>query len=297
MSLSSYYPEFDKQILKGIIDLHVHGGPDILERPWFELDIARQAREAGYRGILFKSHFKINADRMQVYRRIIDGIELFGGVTLNHAVGGINPHAVFAAIGLGAKEVKMPTVNSARHIQFEGRPNYPWSAVEQPPMKGITILDEKGHPIPQLREVLELIAAHDIMLSTGHLTKQELRVLISEARSAGVKKILVTHAGLDLVDLTPEEQVEFAQMGAFMEQSFSECMPLRQRLDPRVVAKAIKLVGSKRCIMSTDFGQWHNPLIVEGMRMFIQHMLKLGISKEDIEVMTKYNPAKLLGLD
>jgi hypothetical protein len=295
-SFSNYYPQFDQELLKGVIDLHVHGAPDIFERPWSELDMAKQAREAGYRGILFKSHFTTSATRVQIYRKLIDGIELFGNLTLNHSVGGINPHAVFAAAGFGVKEVKMPTMHSARHIQVEGRPNYPWSKVKQPPIKGITILDEAGHPIPQLREVLELIAANDIMLSTGHLSKQELRVLISEALSAGVKKILVTHAGLNVVDLSPEEQVEFADMGAFIEHSFSECMPLR-RLDPRIVANAIKKVGPNRCIMSSDFGQYHNPLIVEGMRMFIRHMLVLGISKDDIEIMTKHNPAKLMGLD
>jgi len=285
------------KILAGTVDLHIHALPDLLERPLFELDVAKQARDVGYRAILFKSHFTTNADRMQIIRQQIDGIELYGGVTLNHSVGGINPQAVFAAIGMGAKEVKMPTTHAAKHLEVHGQPNYPWSSVTMPPVKGITILDQEGKPILELKEVLELVASHDVILSTGHLSKDEVRVLLCEARSAGVKKIMVTHADIDTTFFTPEEQLELAKMGAFIEHAFTPCMPLRQRLDPRAIAKAIQLVGAKRCVMSSDFGQMHNPLPVEGMRMFVQHMLKCGIGQEEIDIMTKHNPAMLLGLE
>jgi hypothetical protein len=107
------------KLLKGTPDLHIHALPDLLERPLFELDIARQARDVGYRTILFKNHFT-NADRIQVIRRMIDGIELFGNLTLNRSMGGINPQAVFAALGMGAKEVKMPTTYAARHLEVHG---------------------------------------------------------------------------------------------------------------------------------------------------------------------------------
>lgn len=285
------------ELLKGTTDLHIHALPDLLERPLFELDIARQARDVGYRAILFKSHFTTNADRIQVIRRMIDGIELFGNLTLNRSVGGINPQAVFAALGMGAKEVKMPTTHAARHLEVHGQPNYPWSAVKMPPVEGISILDEAGKPVPELREVLGLVAAHDVILSTGHLSKLEIRVLISEARSTGVKKILVTHADIDTTDLSVDDQLEMADMGALIEHSFTPCMPMRQRLDPRMIAKAIQRVGAKRCVMSSDFGQMHNPLPIEGMRMFVQHMLKCGITHDEIDIMTKYNPAMLLGLE
>jgi imidazolonepropionase-like amidohydrolase len=48
--------------------------------------------------------------------------------------------------------------------------------------------------------------------------------------------------------------------------------------------------------MSTDLGQIWNPLPVEGMRMFIVTLIKYGISEEEIILMAKKNPAKLLGL-
>ena len=41
----------------------------------------------------------------------------------------------------------------------------------------------------------------------------------------------------------------------------------------------IEEIGSDRCIVSTDFGQWTNPPPAEGMRMAIAAMLDAGMSR------------------
>jgi len=48
--------------------------------------------------------------------------------------------------------------------------------------------------------------------------------------------------------------------------------------------------------MVTDLGQIANPHPIEGMRQFIYMMIANGITRQDIEKMTKDNPARLLGL-
>lgn len=121
--------------------------------------------------------------------------------------------------------------------------------------------------------------------------------LVEEAGSAGVEKIVVTHADLDTVGISPEDQRKLANMGAYIEYCFTPCMPLRQRLDPRKIASAIKEAGANRCIMASDLGQFQNPLPVEGMQMFIYMMMKCGVSESEIDVMLKRNPAKLLDLE
>ncbi|NIM44593.1 MAG: hypothetical protein GTN80_02650 [Nitrososphaeria archaeon] len=285
------------EFLEGAIDLHIHAVPDLFERPLDEVDIALQGRDVGYRAILFKSHYTTNADRMYVNRKIVKGIEIFGSLILNQSVGGINPEAVHAAIRLGAKAVYMPTIHSKRHLEVHGRPSYPWSGIKVQPVEPISILTEEGEVIPQLYEVLDILAVNDVILGTGHLSRDEIMIVVGEAKKAGVEKIVVTHADIDTTALTPEDQNKLAGMGAYIEHCFTPCMPLRQRLDPRRIAEAIKLVGAERCVMSTDFGQMQNPLPVEGMRMFVQHMLKCGLSMDEIDVMIKDNPAKLLGLE
>ena len=124
----------------------------------------------------------------------------------------------------------------------------------------------------------------------------EIFSLIEEARDAGVENILVTHADLDVVSVSKEDQKKMADMGAYIEHSFTPCTHLRQRLDPRRIVEAIKYVGAKRCIMSSDMGQPVNPIPREGFRMFVKTMLHLGLKENEVNRMIKENPSKLLGL-
>lgn len=283
------------EVLSGTIDLHVHAGPDLFPRPLDEIDVVQQAKEVEMRALVFKSHFTTNADRIYMIRKQIDEIEVFGSVVLNYAVGGINPEAVFAALNLGAKRIEMPTVDAKNHIKMFGR-TYPWSKIKLPEADGISLIKPDGSHDEGLERICDYVAAQDVILATGHLTIPEMELLVSKARKAGVKKVLVTHADLDIVSVSVEEQRKLADMGAYIEHSFTPCMHLRQRLDPRAIVEAIKVVGAARCVMSSDMGQPVNPLPVDGFRMFITTMLHLGITQKEIDVMTKTNPAKLLNL-
>ena len=283
------------ELLEDSIDLHIHAAPDLFPRELDEADVAQQAEEIGMRAVLFKSHFTTNADRIYMLRKRFEKIGLHSSIVLNKSVGGVNPEAVFAALNLGAIRVEMPTVDSRQHIQKLGR-TYPWSNIQLPETEGITILDDDGRLIPGVREVAELVAAHDAILATGHLTIPEMYALIEEATRVGVRKILVTHADLDVVSVPKEDQRRMAEMGAIIEHSFTPCTHLRQRLDPRRIVEAIEFVGAERCVMSSDMGQPVNPLPREGFRMFVKTMLHLGIPQGDVDTMIRDNPARLLGL-
>jgi Tat protein secretion system quality control protein TatD with DNase activity len=284
------------ELLKDAIDLHIHAGPDLFPRELDEAEVVHQAKEIGMRGVLLKSHFTTNADRVYMLKKRFKEIDIFSCIVLNKSVGGINPEAVFTAMNLGAKRVEMPTVDSEQHIQTLGR-TYPWSKVQLPETEGIRILSPEGELIPGISEVAELVAQYDGILCTGHLTVPEMYALIEEAKDAGVEKILVTHADLDVVSVSKEDQKKMAGLGAYIEHSFTPCTHLRQRLDPRRIAEAIKYVGVKHCVMSSDMGQPVNPIPREGFRMFVKTMLHLGISESEIDVMIRENPAKLLGID
>jgi len=185
------------------------------------------------------------------------------------------------------------TIDSKQHIKTLGR-TYPWSKIQLPEIEGISILNSQGELIPEVRKVADLVASYDAILCTGHLTVPEMFALIHEAKDAGVEKILVTHAELDVVSVSKEDQKKMAGLGAYIEHSFTPCTHLRQRLDPRRIAEAIRYVGAKHCIMSSDMGQPVNPLPREGFRMFVKTMLHLGISDSDIDLMIRENTEKLL---
>jgi len=62
------------------------------------------------------------------------------------------------------------------------------------------------------------------------------------------------------------------------------------------IADAIRQVGPALSILSSDLGQQGNPLPPDGFGLFIQALRARGFSDRDLDVMSKQNPAKLLGL-
>lgn len=295
----------DYGILEGAIDLHVHATPDFYKRPFTELEVARKAEEVGYRAILFKSHFTMNADRAFMLNEALGGkTKIFGGIILNHAVGGINPVAAYVACHFGAKEIKMPTIHAQNHVEASG-PTYAYFDDKMPPvlssLKGIYILDEKGKLKKEVYEVLEVIKNEDVFLSTGHLSYPEVKVLVSEARRMGLERIQKTHADSLYAYTTVDQQLELANMGVIIEHNL-RCMPIafkgkEGRMEPEEIVFNIKKVGAERCTLGSDFGQFFNPHPVDGFRMFVRVMLKAGINEKEIDWLIRKNPARLLGLE
>lgn len=274
--------------MKDAIDIHIHIGPDPNRRRRVNgYEAAIQAREAGMRAIVLKSHEYITTPLAYTIQKLVPEIEVYGGITLDFEVGGLNPAAVEAAGKLKSKIVWMPTFSS-------------WNDMEKRKVngKGITILDQTGKILPVVREILELIKHYGMTLSTGHLSTREIFSLLDEAESVGINRIIVTHPLSISVGPTAsiDEQQRMIREGVFIEHCFIATMPTSDRLDPQKIAQAIRAIGPEHCIMSTDFGQIFNPPPVEGMRMFIETMLRYDITEDEIVTMVRKNPAKVLGL-
>jgi hypothetical protein len=276
--------------LEGAIDLHVHTAPDVYPRRLDDLALAHEAAAAGMRAILIKSHHTLTADRASLAERLVEGVRVFGGLALNEAVGGLNPAAVEAALAVGARQIWMPTISAANHRQATGAPG------------GIRILDEAGQLRPAVLEILSLIARGDVILGTGHISVPEILRLVPAARAAGVKRILVTHPELFVVDMPVGIQQELAGPGLFFERCLIVTVPPRPPVPPgptvplAAIAAAVRQVGVETTVLATDFGQAGNPSPVDGLRTYIAGMLELGFSPAEIERMTRSNPAWLLGL-
>jgi Family of unknown function (DUF6282) len=78
----------------GVIDMHVHSHPDVFGRSMDDIDVAQLAKARGMRGLVLKNHISETASRAALVMKVVPGIEVFGGIVLNNAVGGVNPHAV-----------------------------------------------------------------------------------------------------------------------------------------------------------------------------------------------------------
>lgn len=287
----NYEPVTDRaaELLAGAIDMHVHIGPDSMgARRMDLLRIVLKAREARVRSLVLKSHDFPTVLLADFAQRFCEPVRIFGGITLNPSVGGLNPAAVEASAKLGARVVWMPTRSSFRPGGNEtGR------------LAGTRVLDQDGNLSPQVCEILDLVKAHNLVLGTGHLPSNEVFAVVNEANRRGIRKVLVNHPLTKAtgVSLPLAEQKALVDIGAYIEHCFVATMPCHDRLDPRTIVEAVKYVGAERSILASDFGQLHNPDPVEGMRMFIATMLKFGVTEDDIIKMTRINPARLLSMD
>ena len=280
--------------LKGAIDFHVHQGPDSVDRVIDADDLARLAKKMGMRGMVMKNHWEDTAALVYMVRKEVPGIELFGGITQDLAVGGINLEAVkhMAAMKGGwGRVVWLPTFD-AEHAVKSANGTGPFVRVS-----------ENGHLVPGVIELIDFIAQHhELVLETGHISGEEGDLVVHEARQRGVTHVVVTHAMAASVQMTLPQMQAAARDGAFIEFVYGATLGTNPVVSIRDYAGAIRAIGPKSCILATDFGavqkppEPQRPLEPQGLLDFMTALHKEGISVADINLMTKTNPALALGL-
>ncbi len=286
--------------VSGAIDMHCHPSPDLFPRLADDMEVVEHARGMGFGGVMVKSHYEPSASRAAYAERMFPGIRVFGGIVLNHSVGGVNPAAVEAALKLGAREVWMPTVDARFHAEVHGGTgayDVQQSAGAGASRPGISVLDDHGELSPESLEVLDLIAQHDAILGTCHLSPGEIRTLIAEARRRGVQKIAVTHPFFKVPNLSLDELRELSSMGAYAEFGYCTISPMWGYATPKRIAEAVNAIGASHCLLVSDTGQRHNPMPAEALRIFAQCVHESGVSEDDIATLIRTNPAELLGID
>ena len=270
--------------LSGVIDFHAHAGPDSRPRAFNDYEAARLAKEAGLRGIVLKNHFTMTADRAALAMSLVDGLEIFGAVALNRAVGGINPEAVRQLVafdGSRGKVVWLPTFDAEFYVTRAG--------LGDPFVR----IMENGVPVPALLEVFSLIAENELVLAMGHSSPEEVLSLIPIAKNLGITRILVTHVFGQ--DATQQQMQRMAAAGVIMELDWLAVYTDGVSIDDYVAV--ITELGAEYFLISSDFGQAGNPDHGTGMTAFIHALQQAGVTQSQIDLMARHNPAQLLGLD
>jgi hypothetical protein len=275
------------QTLQGVIDIHAHCDPDDRPRSIDAIDLAKLARDRGMRGLVLKNHSEPTESVAYLVRKVVPGIEIFGGIALNRTVGGVNPAAVERMVhvkGGWGRVVWMPTFDAENQVRYS-KESRPYVAVAK-----------DGALLPEVREVIALIAKNKLTLATGHSSPEEDLLLVREARRVGVESIVVTHAMLPPVGMNVQQMREAAGMGAYIEFVYNALIGPAKAFDIPEYAQAIRAIGPEHCILSSDLGQAGNPLHPDGFEAFFAALRGQGFSVQEIEQMAKVNPAKLLGL-
>jgi hypothetical protein len=193
-----------RDLVRGAFDPHVHIAPDFAPRRITDLELSRRCLELGLAGFGIKSHYGPTAERAAVVTAAVPGVRALGTITLNAAVGGLNATAVEVAARAGARIVWLPTVSSENEYGEVERAdpdgNVPvWVRFElelraagvrpQP----VPVVDAGGAPLPELLAVIDVVARHDLVLATGHLSRDEIFTVVDAAVTANVHTIVVTH--------------------------------------------------------------------------------------------------------
>jgi hypothetical protein len=279
---------FAQQDLRGVIDIHVHCDPDSLPRSIDAIDLARMAKSRGMRALALKNHYESTASLAYIVRKEVPGIEIFGGIDLNRSVGGVNPAAVERMVlvkGGWGRVVWMPTFDSENQVRYS-KENRPFVSVSR-----------DGQLLPEVKQVIALVAQHRLTLETGHSSAAEGLMIVREARRQGVRRMVVTHAMLAPVRMSIPQMQEAAREGAFIEFVYNGLIGKEKAFTPREYAGAIRAVGARSCILASDLGQVGNPLHTDGLAEFFAALRKEGIPAADIDLMSKTNPARALGLE
>jgi hypothetical protein len=153
-----------------------------------------------------------------------------------------------------------------------------------------------GELLPEVKQIISVIAKHGLVLATGHVAPEEALMLLREGRRQGAERMVVTHAMNAPVLMDVPQMQEAAKQGAFMEfVGGSLASPdAAARMDRS--ADAIRKVGPDFCILSSDLGQKGNALPPDGFGAFLVALRARGFTEQEISRMSKQNPARLLGL-
>src|SRR6202158_3374115 len=158
------------QTLMGAIDMHAHSDPDGTPRSIDAIDLARLAKQRGMRAIVLKNHYEPTQSLAYIVRKEVPGIEVFGGISLDLTVGGVNPAAVewmTKVKGGFGKVIWLPTFDSEAQAKLDKR-NGPFVSVTR-----------EGTVLPEVLQVIGLAATHDLVLETGHSAPRESLMVIA----------------------------------------------------------------------------------------------------------------------
>lgn len=295
--------------LAGAVDLHVHCGPEAIPRRYNALQLSQVLLDYKIRAGVIKSHFHNTTPwAFMAAQHVV--FNLYGSVVLNHYLGGINPGAVRAALGLEwegtplLKIVWMPTTHAYGHLKMREKQGAAFDIPEEwtggkpsagrQPLSQIEPIFIKSPKLEAaLHEVLDLIAANKLVLATGHLTADEITYLVPLAKKRGVNKIIITHPLYPPIALKSSELKDLVAFeGVYVEQTFA--LYLLDNIPVETMVEQIRAVGIDASIITTDLGQQMTVPPPEGLLQFIAILKKQGLQEEDIDRMVKHNPAYVL---
>jgi hypothetical protein len=301
---------------RGACDLQIHAGPDLFKRIGDDEDIAIAARNAGMDAICIKGHALNTARSAYFASKHVPGIHIFGGVVLNWSVGGIEPSAAIASFEVGGKAVWLPTYDAQYHAEIFGMTGS-YATHEIPKEKmlaeghggshldfvikgagtkpGISVLQD-GKLTKAAIEVVEVVKEYNGFLGTSHVSPTEISALVEYVRKTGGVNMLITHPLYMVPNCSPAFLKEVCGGGIYAELCTGIIWPSvsKKTVDDQV--EVIRTIGAENCILSSDGGITYGTMPPEMLRVNGRLLRNAGISNEELNLMMRVNPKKVLNI-
>jgi hypothetical protein len=297
-----------RELVRGGFDPYVHVAPDFAARRITDLELARRCLELGLAGFGVMSHYTATHERAAVVNAAIGQPVAAGSIVLNHAIGGLNATAVEVAARQGVRFVWLPTVSACGEVAKIDRAatvangNVPvWVRYELElraagaAPRPVPVLDDAGEPLPELLEVLRVVARHQLVLATGHLSPREVFAVVDAAATAGVETIVVTNPEFPSHQIQPAEQDELAGRGALFQRALTT--PYTGKCTWDAIFAATRAVGARHTVWGSDLGQVFNPPVEDGLALMADRFLEAGFSDEEVRIMAVHNTRRLAGVE
>jgi hypothetical protein len=152
------------------------------------------------------------------------------------------------------------------------------------------------------------MAKHNLSLSTGHISPEEVVLLIKAAKAAGVNNIYVQHPNHSGMVMSMAQMKEAVRLGALIEIVLSgdgltgggpnkvvNAENPAMDYGPQKLAD-MRALGPENIVLTSDLGQPGRVNHAESFRIALTVLAKSGFSQAEIDLMTKRNPARFLGL-
>ena len=296
--------ELDAIDLTGRYDNHIHCCPHINARSLNLYDAVQDAEKEKMMAIGLMDNFSVTSGYASLINSVCKDfkVKVFGGLIMEPYAGGINPDNLQALMKYSYgdcdrvfKFVSFPT----HHTQFIAKQE----KRNEEYIANCFSLYHTKEVNKDVLAILDLIAHNQLVLNTGHLSDEESINLIGLAKKHGITKILVPANHLKketLVEINSLTNVFFEFSYFFISEATK--IPLTHidgekhiihGLEKKKLSELIQAATTNNVILSSDCGVSVLPRPIDGLKIFIHEVLKLGFTMKDIDTMTKINPQKL----
>jgi len=281
------------------IDVHCHA--DSLQQD--PLAMAKRASKNGMGGIVYKtiggkgsSTQSVQEVREALHRwcdeKGITPSRVWSAYGVGRGWSGISRKLVEENLDEGCAAIWMPVVTHAYSVYMQSHVQpMTW---EEALSKGYYLLDQHGQLLPEVRDILHLVADRNVPLSMGHCQQAERVAIAEEVEKIGFKKCFIDHPFSDYIGATMDQMKQFAASGIYLNFIWDELSPTLG-IDPMEMFQAVKEIGADHVLFSSDAqGGVLYPEHLECIRLMRAYAEAFGLTRDEIYQASTVNPAKLL---